>query len=160
MLRDEFGSRTPSAGVPEGRATGRPIRLERHAGWKRSRLDQLEVVRLASLREQPEPVPHDDGVDPQVELVDEVALEQPSEQDAAAVKLKLASRLRLELADGRLDVGVDHMSVLPGRVLERGRGHVLGQDVDAVRDRIAAVVMRPVRLPDLPRLAAEERSEE
>ena len=33
------------------------------------------------------PSPNDDGVDPQVELVDEVALEQPAQQDAAAMDL-------------------------------------------------------------------------
>jgi hypothetical protein len=43
-----------------------------------------------------------------------------------------------------------------GRVHERGRGHVLGQDIDAVGDRIATVVVRPVRLPDLPRLVPEK----
>src|SRR6478735_7812709 len=105
---------------------------------------------LALLREQPEPVAHHDGVDPQVELVDEVALEQPPEELAAPMELELASWGCLELADGRLDVAIDDMGVLPGRVLERGRGHVLRQDVDAVGDRITPVVVRPVRLPDLP----------
>ena len=101
------------------------------------------------LREEPTPVADHDGVDPQVELVDEVALEQPAEQLAAAVDLELAPGLRLELAHRRLDVAVDDVGVLPGRVLERGRGHVLGQDVDAVGDRIAPVVVRPVRLPKI-----------
>ena len=89
------------------------------------------------LWEEPKPVAHHDGVDPQVELVDEVALEQPSEQLAAAVDLELASGRRLELAHRRLDVAVDDVGVLPRRVLERGRRHVLGQDVDAMGDRIA-----------------------
>ena len=40
---------------------------------------------------------------------------------------------------------------LARRVLERGRGHVLWQDVDPVGDRIAPVVVRPVPLEDLPR---------
>jgi len=68
-------------------------------------------VRLAVLREQPEPVADDDWVDPQVELVDEIPLEQPSEQLAAAVDLQLPPGLRLELADRRLEVAVDG----PGR---------------------------------------------
>ncbi len=42
------------------------------------------------------------------------------------------------------------------RVRERGRGHVLGQHVEAVGDRIASVVVRPVRGPDLPGPASEE----
>ena len=76
-------------------------------------------MRLALVREQPEALAHDDWVDPQVELVHEVSLEQPAEQLAAAVQLELASGLRLQLADCRLDVAVDHVGVLPGRVLER-----------------------------------------
>src|SRR5437867_12743696 len=71
--------------------------------------------------------------------------------------LELTSGLCLELADRRLDVAGDDVGVLPGRVLERGRGHVLGQYIDAVGDRIARVVKRPVRLPDLPGLAPEEQ---
>ena len=72
------------------------------------------------LGEEPKPVAHHDRVQPQVELVDEVTLEQPTEQGAAAMDLKLAAGLRLELAYRRLDVAVDDVGVLPGRVLERG----------------------------------------
>ena len=108
------------------------------------------------LRKQPQPVAHHDGVDPQVELVDEVAVEQPPEQVATAMDLELAPGLRLEVAHRRLDVALNDVGVLPHRVLERGRGHVLRQDVDTVRYRIAAVVVRPVRFPDLPGLASEE----
>jgi hypothetical protein len=53
-------------------------------------------VRRAALREEPQPVADDDRVDPQVELVDEVALEQPTQQLAAAVDLELASGLLFE----------------------------------------------------------------
>src|SRR5438128_9433304 len=70
--------------------------------------------------------------------------------------LELAPGLRLELAHRRLDVPLDNVGVLPCRVLERGRGHVLGQDVDAVRDRVTRVVEWPVRLQDLPRTASEQ----
>jgi hypothetical protein len=59
-------------------------------------------VRLAALREEPETVAHDHGVKPQVDLVDEVALEQPPEQPATAVELELAPELGFELAR-RLD---------------------------------------------------------
>ena len=60
---------------------------------------------------------------------------------AAAVDLELAAVLGLEFPHGGLDVAVDHVGVLPRRVLERGRGHVLGQDVDAVGHRIAGTVL-------------------
>jgi hypothetical protein len=85
-------------GAPEGGPASRSIRLERHAGRCRARLDQLHVVRLAVLREEPHAVAHDDRVDPQIELVDEVALEQPPEQLAADMDLELTPGLRLELA--------------------------------------------------------------
>src|SRR5882672_5274982 len=82
-------------GCPPGQAEG----LDRHASRARDRVDQLQVVCLALLREEPQPVADDDRIDPEVELVDEVALEQPPEQLAAAVDLELAPRPRLELAD-------------------------------------------------------------
>ena len=80
---------------PEVRAAGRSIGLHRHPG--RPRLDQRQVVRLAELREQRQPVAHHDGVERQVELVDEIVLEQPPEQFAAAIELELAPGRRLEL---------------------------------------------------------------
>ena len=46
-------------------------------------------MRLAPLREETEPSPNHDRTDAQVELVDEVALEQPPEQLAPATDLEL-----------------------------------------------------------------------
>ena len=114
-------------------------------------------MRLALLREQPPPSADHDGIHLEVELVDEVALEQPAEQLAAAVDLELAPGLLFEVAHRRLDVAVDDVGVLPRRVRERGRGHVLGQDVDAVGDRIARVVVRPIALEDLPGPASQQQ---
>jgi hypothetical protein len=68
----------------------------------------------------------------------------------------LSPGLRLELAHRRLDVALDDVGVLPRRVLEGGRGHVLGQDVDAVGDGVALIVVRPVPLEDLPGPAPEQ----
>src|SRR5258706_13518694 len=81
--------------VAERGPSGWSIGLEHHPGRDGARLDQLQGVRPAALREQPEPVADDDGVDPQVELVDEVALKQPAEQLAAAMELELAAGFRL-----------------------------------------------------------------
>jgi hypothetical protein len=120
------------AGTSEGRAPGRSIHLDRHPGWRGPRLDQGEVVRLPLIREQAHPLPDHHGVDLEVQLVDQVALEQPAEQLAAAVDLELATGLRLQRADGRLEVPGDDVGVLPRRVLQRRRRDVLGQDVDAV----------------------------
>src|SRR5262245_22184250 len=96
-----------SAGAREGRPPVRPIGLDHHAGRQRARLDQLQVVRLAVLREEPQPVADDDRRDPQVQLVDQVPLEEPPEQLAAAMKLELTAGLRLQLANRRLNVAVD-----------------------------------------------------
>jgi hypothetical protein len=107
-------------------------------------------VCLAAVRKQPTTVANDDGADLKVEFVDEVAFEHPTEQLAAAVDLQLAPGRRLELAHGRLDIAVDDVGVLPGRVLEAGRWNVLGQHVDAVRYRVTLVMVRPIGLKDLP----------
>jgi hypothetical protein len=50
------------------------------------------------------PWPSTTGDDEQVDLVDEVVVEQPADQGAAAVHLQLTSRLGFQLADGRRDV--------------------------------------------------------
>jgi hypothetical protein len=55
-------------------------------------------VGLATLGEESQPVAHHDGVEAQVELVDQVALEQPPEQLAAAMDLELAPGLRLAVS--------------------------------------------------------------
>ena len=68
----------------------------------------------AVLGEEPQPVAHDDRVDPQVDLVDEVVLEQPAEELAAAMDLELAPGRRLQLADRRLEAARDDLGVLPG----------------------------------------------
>ena len=62
----------------------------------------------------------------------------------------------LELADSRLDVAIDDVGVLPRRVLQRRRRHVLGHGVDPVGDRIVAVVERPVLVPDVEGHPAEQ----
>ena len=46
----------------------------------------------------------DHGDDEQVHLVDEVVIEQPPGQGAAAVHLQLTRRLGFQLADGRREV--------------------------------------------------------
>ena len=62
---------------------------------------------LAALRKQPQTVANDDRVDPQVQLVDEVAFEEPTEQLPTAVDLELASGLGFQVSDSRFDVTID-----------------------------------------------------
>ena len=101
------GSHGPRSRVDaaEGRPAGGSIRLERDPRWRGPRLDEREAVRLALLREEPPPRADDDRVDLEDQLIDEVALEEPAEELAAAMDLELAAGLLLEVAHGGLHVG-------------------------------------------------------
>src|SRR5216117_883595 len=83
------------------RVPGRPVDLERYALRECSRFDQVKRHVRAVFGEQPRALADDHGADEQVDLVDEVVLEQPPGQGAAAVHLQLTPRLGLQLADGR-----------------------------------------------------------
>src|SRR4051794_17023179 len=98
-------------------------------------------MRLTLLGEKPHSLAENDRIDDEIELVDQVALQQPAQQHAAALKQKVTTRLCLEVPDPRLDVARDDLGVLPRWVLESRRRHVLRQDIDPVRDRIAAIVL-------------------
>src|SRR5919106_2251815 len=64
------------------------------------------------------PWPTITGADEQGDLVDQVVVEEPADQ-SAAVHLQLASRLGLQLADGRRHVTGEDGRVRPLRVAER-----------------------------------------
>ena len=82
----------------------RPVDLDRYALRVGSRVDQVECNVRAGVGEQPRALAEDYGDDEQVHLVDEVVIEQPPDQRAAAVDLQLTPRLGFQLADGRRDV--------------------------------------------------------
>ena len=86
------------------RASGRPVDLDRYALRVGSRVNQIKRYVRAVVGEQPRALAEDHGDDEQVDLVDEVVFEQPSDQGAAAVHLQLTPRLGLQLADGRRNV--------------------------------------------------------
>ncbi|MFI5259201.1 MAG: hypothetical protein ACHQ01_06285 [Candidatus Limnocylindrales bacterium] len=67
----------------------------------------------------------------------------------AAIDLELAPGLRLELAYRRLDVAFDDVGFCHVGSLSVVEGTYLGRTL-TVGDRIALVVVRPVRFPDLP----------
>src|SRR5215217_6377993 len=75
------------------RAPRGPVDLDRHALRVDSRLNQFKPNVRAGVGEQPRPLAEDDGDDEQVDLVDEVVLEQPPDQGAAAVHLQLTPGL-------------------------------------------------------------------
>src|SRR5213595_707017 len=71
------------------RTAGGPVDLDRYALRVGSRVDQVKRNVRAGVGEQPRALAEDDGDDEQVHLVDEVVLEQPPDQGAAAVHLQL-----------------------------------------------------------------------
>src|SRR5215208_4269779 len=108
------------------RAPGGPVDLDRHPAGGGPRLDQLERRVRAGVGEQTRALADDHGEDQEVHLVDKVVGEQPPDQVAAAVHLQLPFLLGFQLADGGRDVTGEDGRVLPPRVGECGRGHVLG----------------------------------
>src|SRR5712691_7163700 len=86
------------------RAPVRPVDLDRYPLRVGSRVDQVKLNVRAGGGEQPRALAEDHGDDEQVDLVDEVVIEQPPDQGAAAVHLQLTRRLGFQLADGRREV--------------------------------------------------------
>src|SRR6266702_8725361 len=74
------------------RAPGRPVDLERYALREGTRSGQVKRHVRAEVGEQPRPLTDDHRDDEQIHLVDKVVLEQPPDQDAAAVHLQLTRR--------------------------------------------------------------------
>jgi hypothetical protein len=63
---------------------GRPVDLDRYPAGGGPRFDQFERCVAAGVGEQPHALADDHGADEQVELIDEVVVEQPPDQGAAA----------------------------------------------------------------------------
>jgi hypothetical protein len=108
------------------RAPRGPVDLDRHALRVGSRFDQVKCHVRAGAGEQPRALAENHRDDEQGHLVDQVVLEQPADQDTAAVYLQLTRRLGLQLADGDCEVIGQDGRVRPARFGERDRGDVLG----------------------------------
>ena len=76
------------------RAPGRPVDLGRYTFRVGSRFDQVQRHVRAGTGEQPRALADDHGEREQGHLVDEVVVEQPPEQGAAAMHLQLAEDAR------------------------------------------------------------------
>src|SRR6266568_905625 len=120
------------------RAPRRPIDLDRYALREGSRFDQVKCHVRAGVGEQPRALTDDHGADEQGDLVDQLVVEEPADQVAAAVYLQIASRLGFQLADGRREVTGADGRVRPLRIGERVRCDVLGPCVQGIRDGAAA----------------------
>src|SRR2546430_957086 len=93
-----FGRRSWAAAHPASagcilRAPGRPVDLKRYALREGSRFDQVKPYVWAGGGEQPSALADDNGIDEQVELVDQVIGEQPSDEGTAAWHHQFANDL-------------------------------------------------------------------
>jgi hypothetical protein len=129
-----------TSSVPCGAPAG-PVDLDRYPLRGGLRSDQLERYVRAGVGEQPRPLADDHGEGEQVHLVDEVVVEQPPEQDAAAVYLQLASGPGFQLANASRDVFGEDGRVRPLRVEGSGRCHVLEPRVQRRPDRAVARIV-------------------
>src|SRR5713226_2252845 len=102
---NRIASLTPLRGLDVFRPLPkRPISLDGDAPGRGARIDQIESGVRTGIGEQPCALAEDDGIDDQVELVDQVVGEQPSDEDTAAGHQQFAVFTRLQIADGRGDV--------------------------------------------------------
>src|SRR5215208_2261702 len=140
------------------RAAGGPVDLEDHPAGGGPRFEQFERYVRAVVGEQPRALADDQGVGKQVDLVDEVVVEQPPDQGAAAVHLQLASRLGLKFCNGGRDVTGKDGRVRPPRVGERARRDVLRPRVQGRCYGVVALICHrsPVGGKDLVGPSAEQ----
>src|SRR2546427_12266573 len=137
----------------------RPISLNGYAPGGRTRVDQTERAVGTGIREQPRALADDHGIDDEVELVDQVIGEQPSEEDTAAGHKQVALLLRLQITDGQGDVARQDSRARPLRVGEGARCHVLVPAIQCGADRARGHFgyRSPGAGEDLVRPTAEEK---
>src|SRR6266568_7858226 len=75
------------------RAPGGPVDLDRDPAGCGPRFDQFERPVPAGVREQPRALADDHGIGEQGDLVDQLVVDEPADQVAAAVHLQLTRRL-------------------------------------------------------------------
>src|SRR5262245_7319889 len=83
-----------------------------HAGAGRVGTGKRQIGVLSG-PEQQRSVPDDDGVDPQLELVEQPVFEQRLTDATVPIKDDVLTLLRLELGDGGDDVGFDDLGGVP-----------------------------------------------
>src|SRR5216683_2412395 len=134
---NRIASLTPLRGLDVFRPLPkRPISLDGYAPGSGPRVDQIESGVRTGIGEQPCALAEDDGIDDQVELIDQIVGEQPSDEGTAAWHHQFAVLMRLQITDGRGDVAGQDSRARPLRVREAGRCHVLGPAVQRDPDRV------------------------
>src|SRR5205823_79474 len=120
------------------RTPERPIGLDGDAPGSGPRVDQVERDVRTGIGEQSCALADDDGIGEQVELVDQVVGEQPSDEGTAAGHQQCAVLMRLQITDGPGEVAVQDSRARPLCIGEAGRCHVLGPAVQRGGDRARA----------------------
>src|SRR6266545_6327003 len=102
---NRIASLTPLRGLDVFRTLPKkPISLDGYAPGSGPRVDQIERHVRTGIGEQPCALAEDDGIDEQVELIDQIMGEQPSDEDTAAGHQQITVLLCLQITDGRGDV--------------------------------------------------------
>src|SRR5438876_2142672 len=120
-------------------APGREVDLQCDSFGEGSRLDQIESQVWAAVGEQARALADDNRNDEQVHFVDEVVLEEPSGQGAAADHLELPSRPGFQLLNGGREIAGEEGRAGPLRVGERVRRDVLRLRVQGADNRILEI---------------------
>ena len=150
VLAPDGGVRTPESGArSEGSLVGKGVGVDRgrvrvaavdeqvHAGRGDTRLDQLEVG-PTDIVEQALPLAEGERVHRQAELVDQARPQEGLGQGGAAGDEDVVALLGLQRGDGFQRVALQHLGVLPRRVLQRAGDHVLPHRVHLVGEGISA----------------------
>ena len=120
------------------------------------RMLQLQPEVEAVLREEPRTFPDDHRELDEVQLISQLVLQQPAGERSTADEQELAGRLGLEFANPGGDVTRDHGGVLPGRIGQRVRDHVLRLGADRLPEPTVVAPGTPERLEQAERPAAEQ----
>src|SRR5215217_4050449 len=91
----------------------RPVGEVDDTGAERLGVHKLQLLPITSLLEEAPPAAHDNRMDHETELVEEVPLQQRPDEGAAARDPDVLARLPLELVDLLRDVPADERRVVP-----------------------------------------------
>src|SRR5919204_4736260 len=126
-IRVIFASAARDGPDVEPPSAGGPVGERQSARSRRLRVDERQLADLSVVAEQPLAAAEHDREDPERQLVDEVVIEQPLDELAAAEDRDVVARAVFQLADLLGQVAAQERRVPPRDVLvaERSRGDVL-----------------------------------
>lgn len=139
-FRSPAKQRLPDVPVPGIRQRGRGLscRLvcELHDSFRKGLCGNEPQVGVVALAEEHPAVPGEDGVDRDVEHVDQVLLQQGLREKTMAPDEKVSPFLLLELGRFSGHVAPDNRRVVPACILQRGREDILEHGVEPDGPRV------------------------